>query len=172
MSEKNTRRASCTPVACSDSASCPPILTNTLTVCCSRAATLLPAKLRRRRGCGTRDSNKYWLNIEACGLLCASMTWAIVLYCELAMISLTQGIWYANSRWLGNLHLLFFTFFAALALASHARAMLSNPGACPQNSHPTTSGGWLKTCQKCDNHKPARAHHCSICGRCIIKMGE
>lgn len=25
-------------------------------------------------------------------------------------------------------------------------------------------------CSKCNNHKPERAHHCSICGRCVMHM--
>ena len=36
----------------------------------------------RRRGCGTSDSNKLWLNTEACGMLCAAFVWAIVLFCS------------------------------------------------------------------------------------------
>ncbi len=159
--------------ACSDSSACPPWLISALGACCTRAGALLPAKMRRRRvGCGTGDSHKYWLNLEPCGLICASLTWCIVLYCETAVAGLTLGTWYADAVWLGRLHFTLFTILATLGLTSHARAMLSNPGACPKNSHPTTSAGWAKTCQKCENHKPPRAHHCSICGRCIIKMGE
>jgi hypothetical protein len=29
-----------------------------------------------------------------------------------------------------------------------------------------------KFCRKCWVPKPERAHHCSICGRCVLKMGE
>ena len=25
-------------------------------------------------------------------------------------------------------------------------------------------------CQKCKSIKPERAHHCSVCGRCVMKM--
>lgn len=27
-----------------------------------------------------------------------------------------------------------------------------------------------RTCRRCRQFKPARAHHCSICERCVIKM--
>jgi palmitoyltransferase len=30
-------------------------------------------------------------------------------------------------------------------------------------------GRW---CRKCWAPKPERAHHCSMCGRCVMKMGE
>lgn len=29
------------------------------------------------------------------------------------------------------------------------------------------SGG---KCDKCDSFKPLRAHHCSVCGKCVLKM--
>ena len=33
----------------------------------------------------------------------------------------------------------------------------------------TSKGRW---CKKCERRRPERAHHCSLCGRCILKMGE
>merc|ERR1719203_122230 len=27
-----------------------------------------------------------------------------------------------------------------------------------------------KKCTKCDRQKPVRAHHCSVCGKCVLKM--
>lgn len=30
-------------------------------------------------------------------------------------------------------------------------------------------GSW---CRKCSGPRPERAHHCSACGRCVLKMGE
>jgi len=58
----------------------------------------------------------------------------------------------------------------ALSLVSHARAMLSNPGAVPANARPTDAAGFERHCSKCANFKPPRAHHCSICHRCVVKM--
>lgn len=29
--------------------------------------------------------------------------------------------------------------------------------------------GW-RTCRKCHTGKPPRTHHCSVCGRCVMKM--
>lgn len=31
-------------------------------------------------------------------------------------------------------------------------------------------GSKLKICPKCDRVKPDRAHHCSVCRRCVLKM--
>ncbi len=39
-----------------------------------------------KKGCGVSDSNRIWLNVECCGLTCASFTWAIVLFCSYAFV--------------------------------------------------------------------------------------
>lgn len=48
--------------------------------------------------------------------------------------------------------------------------MFSNPGAVPRNARPLNPAHWDRTCHKCNHFKPIRAHHCSICKRCIVKM--
>ena len=167
------RGGSLTPACCavlSDTAACPPIVIGTVNRVASLCVSQIPARYRsRKRGCGTRDSHRRWLNTDPCGLICASLTWFIVLYCSFVVTFVVLGGWWGNTpgAWM---HGVAFNFFASLSLASHARAMLSNPGATPLTSHPTQPSGWSRTCSKCDNHKPERAHHCSLCGRCIIKM--
>lgn len=49
-------------------------------------------------------------------------------------------------------------------------AMFSNPGAVPVHSKPTNPAFYSTECYKCNNFKPPRAHHCSACNRCIIKV--
>lgn len=82
--------------------------------------------------------------------------------------------------WLGNTthyQLLRASFFAVsfLALASHSRTMLTDPGAVPMEYQPNTllakdAGSNLAICSRCNGFKPPRAHHCSQCDRCIVKM--
>lgn len=60
--------------------------------------------------------------------------------------------------------------------------MTTDPGAVPKDARPLPSDQeeqdfeandrdrFKKFCRKCAAFKPARAHHCSICGRCIVKM--
>lgn len=33
-----------------------------------------------------------------------------------------------------------------------------------------TISGAVRYCEKCRNIKPDRAHHCSVCGECVLKM--
>jgi hypothetical protein len=126
---------------------------------------------RKRKGCGTDDNHVYWLNFDACGMICATMVYLLVFYCDFALMAHVLWPWFGLSFW-GVLHGSAFNLLAALALLSHMRAMLSNPGAVPFSANPTEAAGWERRCQRCDNFKPSRAHHCSICNRCVVKMGE
>ncbi|XP_023556531.1 palmitoyltransferase ZDHHC3 isoform X2 [Octodon degus] len=71
-----------------------------------------------------------------------------------------------------------FNLLAFLALASHCRAMLTDPGAVPKGnatkefieSLQLKPGQVVYKCPKCCSIKPDRAHHCSVCKRCIRKM--
>ena len=82
--------------------------------------------------------------------------------------------------WLGdtvNYRLLRGSFFliSFLAMISHARTMLTDPGAVPMGYQPNTllaneGGSKMPMCSRCDGFKPPRAHHCSQCDRCIVKM--
>ena len=92
---------------------------------------------------------------------------------------------------------LIFNGCAFLAIVSHFRAMttgsypllsimgpnksdnnISDPGVCAKVELTQESVRDAKTrpdqiiykCQKCKSIKPERAHHCSVCGRCVMKM--
>ena len=56
-----------------------------------------------------------------------------------------------------------------LSSVCHA-AMVSNPGAVPSNAKPVDPEEGERHCFRCQAYKPIRAHHCSICNRCIVKM--
>ncbi|KAK8154668.1 DHHC palmitoyltransferase-domain-containing protein [Phyllosticta citrichinensis] len=40
----------------------------------------------------------------------------------------------------------------------------------PHTSFTVKANGELRYCKKCQTKKPDRAHHCSTCGRCVLKM--
>ena len=63
--------------------------------------------------------------------------------------------------------------------------MTTDPGAVPINARPLLSdceendyeaqdkvngNKFKKFCKRCNAFKPKRAHHCSICSRCIVKV--
>eukprot|EP00501_MAST-03F_sp_TOSAG23-6_P001492 GSMAST32.ASY1.ANO1.1551.1 assembled CDS len=62
-----------------------------------------------------------------------------------------------------------------LIIISYLRTVFTNPGRVPDDwslLHPTNdeTTSKLSYCRKCDHMKPPRAHHCSVCNVCVLKM--
>ncbi|KAM7176913.1 palmitoyltransferase ZDHHC3 isoform 2-T5 [Macrochelys suwanniensis] len=117
-----------------------------------------------------------WFIRDGCGIACAVVTWMLVFYADFVvlLVMLVPSRDYIYSVINGIL----FNILAFLALASHFRAMLSDPGAVPKGnatkefieSLQLKPGQVVYKCPKCCSIKPDRAHHCSVCKRCIRKM--
>lgn len=117
-----------------------------------------------------------WCVSDVCGMICAFFTWGLIFYAEfvvLVVILLPDiGTFYSI------LNLLIFQTFVILAFSAHIRTMLSDPGAIPRGNATKANiermgfspGQVIFKCPKCCSIKPERAHHCSICQRCIRKM--
>ncbi|XP_019339061.1 palmitoyltransferase ZDHHC3 isoform X1 [Alligator mississippiensis] len=119
---------------------------------------------------------KMWFIRDGCGIACAVVTWMLVFYADFVvlLVMLVPSRDYVYSVINGIL----FNTLAFLALASHFRAMLTDPGAVPKGnatkefieSLQLKPGQVVYKCPKCCSIKPDRAHHCSVCKRCIRKM--
>lgn len=53
---------------------------------------------------------------------------------------------------------------------AHGYSALPTHGAPAATSFTVKSNGELRFCKKCQARKPDRAHHCSTCRRCVLKM--
>uniref|UniRef100_K3WKJ1 Palmitoyltransferase n=1 Tax=Globisporangium ultimum (strain ATCC 200006 / CBS 805.95 / DAOM BR144) TaxID=431595 RepID=K3WKJ1_GLOUD len=136
---------------------------------------------RKERACGTGFNVRLWCNKDPCGLICAALSWFLVLYAECVVVGVVIYPWMGLSL-LGLVNIAAFTVICFLALVSHGKAMLTDPGAVPQSALPLAMADASKediarieeqkyrTCRRCRQFKPGRAHHCSICDRCVIKM--
>jgi len=60
-----------------------------------------------------------------------------------------------------------FTFW--MALVSHLRALLSNPGKTPRLTAPQVTDS-MRFCRECNQWKPPRSHHCKTCNICVHRM--
>jgi palmitoyltransferase len=79
-----------------------------------------------------------------------------------------------------SINFLFFEIFFVLAFLSHVKTMITDPGSVPKGNltddylqrleKERTAGVALYKCHKCASVKPERAHHCSVCDRCIRRM--
>ena len=160
----------------------------------------------QKEGCGTKHNVRTWCNQDPCGVVCAGVTWWLILYAQYAVNKVVIFDWMGLLSLTGLMNFVGFNATACLAMLSHIRAMITDPGAVPREAlplpddegllengtaggvsssaleegkHPLPSDGGAgvgprqrvrKFCRRCNAFKPARAHHCSICRRCIIKM--
>lgn len=152
----------------------------------------------RKRFCGTGPFDRYWLNVDCCGLFCAFLTYGLHMYALYTVCFILIPPWMSEtvpnllepegppvriSTWAGMFHKIFFSSLTALAVSSHWMAMTKDPGAVPPDAVPveheveTTEMDSLngpkkghRLCRRCKTFKPERAHHCSVCKRCVVKM--
>ena len=169
----------------------------------------VPVATVKRHKFGTGPFDEHWLNLDCCGLLCATLTYGLHLFAVYAVCLVLLPPWMSETNELGvrsltlvgHFHRLCFTSIAVLAVAAHFKAMTTDPGAVPPDAIPLeeandtngTSNGsnnnnnplepaeaaesespiprkGKRLCRRCKTFKPKRAHHCSVCRRCIIKM--
>ena len=119
--------------------------------------------------CGTSFDSQQWLNRDVIGLTCAGAVYLLVCFAAYALN--THMLW----PWLGwsvggVLHTGGSSALLLLAVVAHVRAVLTDPGTVPKDASPTALSEKMRRCRRCDAFKPPRAHHCSICARCITKM--
>lgn len=125
---------------------------------------------------GDGSMDKIWFIKDGCGVACTIVTWMLIIYAEFVVVFVmlipTKDLVYSV------INGILFNALAFLALASHSRAMLTDPGAVPKGnatkefieSLQLKPGQVVYKCPKCCSIKPERAHHCSVCKRCIRKM--
>lgn len=148
----------------------------------------IPTATVKRRKWGTSPFDENWLNLDCCGLFCAFLTYSLHAYGCFAVVVLLIPPWMSfrdeegvrHTTWMGKFHMVAFCAVAIFAVVSHWKAMTTDPGAVPPDATPlpeldeeegtTTSTRGKRLCRRCHAYKPQRAHHCSVCKRCIIKM--
>jgi palmitoyltransferase len=117
-----------------------------------------------------------WCVKDVCGIVCATITWGLILYAEFVVMFV---IILPAPMTIGNfLNTLLYHVLVFLAGASHLTAMFTDPGtvplnnATPENIEKETKypGQVIYRCPRCLSIKPLRAHHCSVCKRCVKKM--
>lgn len=120
--------------------------------------------------------NKYWCIRDCCGMVCVFFTWGLIFYAEFVVLRVILLPEIASVY--SVLNFIIFQAFAGLAIASHTRTMLTDPGAVPRGNATKENiekmglqpGEVIFKCPKCCCIKPERAHHCSVCQRCVRKM--
>jgi len=119
---------------------------------------------------GTNPEDGIWMNqSDKVGTIMSSMVWILMLY-SVVTISLLAENGHLPKR-IAMVH----ATICAMALASHAKTMFTDPGSVPPQAVPlpilfekgiTTHA----MCSHCQTYKPPNSHHCRICNRCISGM--
>nr|CDS29313.1 expressed protein [Hymenolepis microstoma] len=118
-------------------------------------------------------------NFSVCGIVCILMTYAALLYSDYVVL-FQLSIPVFNYGIVTAAIAIYYNLIVTLAVISHLQSVFTDPGIIPLPSrrhspHDLISlkrsypGGWT-ICRKCSTLRPPRAHHCSICNRCIRKM--
>lgn len=138
----------------------------------------------RPKQCGTSDGVRHWVNIEPCGLICGLFTYVFLAYGMYSTTTCVIKPWLGYSV-LGSCNIFLFNGISLVAMYSHFAAMTTDPGSVPRSALPLADDDqefdqeanekivgtkFRKYCKRCKSFKPIRAHHCSICSRCIVKM--
>ncbi|XP_021825521.1 probable protein S-acyltransferase 16 [Prunus avium] len=90
--------------------------------------------------------------------------------------------WFGLMSSPGLLNAAVFTVVALMCVFNYTVSVFRDPGWVPSTYMPDVEdsgnpiheikrkGGDLRYCQKCSHYKPARAHHCRVCKRCVLRM--
>lgn len=118
---------------------------------------------------------------DPCGIVCLLITYGALLYADYAVVRHLVIPVMSDTLW-GAVCVVIFNFIIFLAIVSHLRAVLSDPGIVPiprttldfsdihsGQKSPCMNNGWT-VCMKCETYRPPRAHHCRVCQRCIRRM--
>ncbi|KAK1121433.1 hypothetical protein K0M31_010235 [Melipona bicolor] len=119
---------------------------------------------------------RLWCIKDICGIICAILTWLLIIYAEFVVMAVIL-IPTINTLY-SSLNTAIFQSLTFLAFASHLRTMFTDPGAVMKGNATKEmieqmgfrDGQVIFKCPKCCSIKPDRAHHCSVCQRCVRKM--
>lgn len=132
----------------------------------------------QRNDANTICRGRYWFVRDSLGICCAVFTWLLMLYAEfvISAVVLLSDIFLLDRTLFGLVNLIGFNVVFTLAMVAHLRCVFSEPGIVARNNFEEEvatgfeDGVTIRKCVKCESVKPERAHHCSVCNRCVHKM--
>ena len=91
---------------------------------------------------------------------------------DLAVTFYGIGTFTQGEEWTGTGQglMVLFQSCVGLSIFSYLRCMFTNPGATPNIEAPDIPLEELRFCEKCQQWKPPRTHHCSTCRICVHRV--
>eukprot|EP00123_Amoebidium_parasiticum_P014673 comp22592_c2_seq1/m.34616 comp22592_c2_seq1/g.34616 ORF comp22592_c2_seq1/g.34616 comp22592_c2_seq1/m.34616 type:complete len:292 (-) comp22592_c2_seq1:27-902(-) len=117
-----------------------------------------------------------WFVRDKCGYVCAILTQLLILYAQIVVVCKLIVPIYEQDAMHALVNSLTFLGISVLAVWSHLRCMMTNPGTTHLHSATTADapldqyGQRQQLCARCNAFKPFQTHHCKTCDRCIRRM--
>lgn len=119
-----------------------------------------------------------WLVKDGCGIACVILAWLLMAFSQYALLTIVLLPQHDTTK--KYVHIAVFELFSFLAIVAHIRTIFTDPGSVPRKtatpelmqeiSLNAPPNHVVYKCSECCSVKPDRAHHCSVCKRCIRKM--
>lgn len=119
-----------------------------------------------------------WLVRDGCGIVCVILAWLLIAFSQYALLTIVLLPQVDSTKKYAQIAV--FELFSFLAIVAHFKTILTDPGSVPRKTATpelmqeiglnSPSNHVVYKCSECCSVKPDRAHHCSVCKRCIRKM--
>jgi len=134
----------------------------------------------KRNTWGTQPFDKHWLNLDCCGLVCASLTYMLHAYGVYSFGWILLPPWFSVMDEDGYRELTFgcifhrtlFITIAALAVFAHFKAMTTDPGAVPPDANPLPDLEELECLIKGEERSPRVSSNSNNMGAQSRKMNN
>lgn len=102
----------------------------------------------------------------------ARKTLLIIGLSDLAVTFYGIGAFTKGEEWTetGKALMALFQSWVGLSVISYLRCIFTNPGQTPYIEAPDIPLEQLRFCEKCQQWKPSRTHHCSTCDICVHRV--
>jgi len=114
---------------------------------------------------------------DPAGFFVSGITWFLICVATIITHDIILLPWFpadagnSNSlNWQGWTLFGVYLFLVFMSIWSHLRAYFSDPCLVPLGLPCPDKLSISKFCKKCQGWKPSRAHHCSVCQRCVFRM--
>ncbi len=120
-------------------------------------------------------SSRFWfIWWDPCGAICALFSQGLAIFTTQFLLLEVLLQWDEEGAAVNPLPILstvLLLFLFGMVCWSHLATMLTDPGVVPlEVLTAPVDPELVRVCRKCNVRKPDRAHHCSTCRRCILRM--
>ncbi|KAH7648862.1 DHHC family palmitoyl transferase fused to a KOW domain [Cryptosporidium bovis] len=125
-------------------------------------------------------SKPCWFVNDVCGIICMIFGEFLLLYASLVLNFLFIPTFLESGKVVAFVsNIIFYNLLFILSSLCHLITTTTDPGVMPNGDDKgeiilpielQSQSNSIRSCIKCNNLKPPRTHHCSVCKRCVFMM--